>query len=241
MKHSPHRPGQGPDPDLRGTDRGAVERVQRPDVPGDFEPRDPDPPGERANVVSGRVGTWETAAIVRDALLQDGFAPTDVEVFYTGPAGRHAVTAIGGDASADAGTVHAGRGAATGGLVGAAAGLAVGAAFASAPISIPVMLTAAAVGAYGGTLVGGVAATEDGSDKPDTEAHPVARPGGVVIAVRTDRADDAPARALARLRAGGAIALERATDARWRDGSWVGWNPVEPYEPIDAEPGTPQA
>jgi hypothetical protein len=44
-----------------------------------------------------------------------------------------------------------------------------------------------------------------------------------------------------RIRAGGAIAIERAADALWRDGNWVDWSPVEPYEQIDPEPGTPQA
>lgn len=195
---------------------------------------------ETARVVSGRVGTWDEAERVRRALLDDGFAADQIEVFYTGPAGRHAVTGIGGDAHADAGSTRIGAGAFAGGAAGAAAGLAVGAVIAGAPVAGPVLLTAAALGAFGGSLIGGVAASEDGSTKPDTAEHPVAKPGGVVIAVRTDRIADGERLALRRLEDGGAIALERAT-ARWLDGCWVDWDPVAPREQLSPRPGTPQA
>jgi hypothetical protein len=265
-----------PDPRLRGAaERGAAERAAEPGVDQDFgaddrastgwirspdplidassrgaatdEPRGPEPTGEPASIVSGRVGTWDEAAIVRSALLDAGFRADDIEVFYTGPAGRHAVTPIGGDAQADAGAVEAGKGAATGGALGSAAGLAIGAAVATAPVTGPVLLTAAALGAFGGALVGGVAATEDGSNKSDSAEHPVAKPGGVVIAVRTDgdiTVADGPgaadARAVKCLNDGGAVALERA-HGHWLEGRWVDWDPVAPREQIAPEPGTPQA
>jgi len=199
-----------------------------------------DGPAESATAVSGRLGTWDEAEVLRLALVDQGFASADIEVFYTGPAGRHGVTPIGGDSSADAGSTHIGAGAVQGGLAGAAAGLAIGAAFATAPVTGPVVLTAAAVGAFGGALLGGVTSSEDGSTRPDTAEHPVGKPGGVVVAVRTDRGVGDEARALRCLRAAGAIGLERAP-ARWVDGSWVDWDPVAPREQIAPEPGTPQA
>lgn len=227
--------------DPRGSGRTPIERVRYPDPPASTVQPQPAADGaEVAMAVSGRVGTWDEAAVVTQALYDEGFSPRDIEVFYTGPAGRHAVTPIGGDSHADAGARHAGEGAALGALGGAAVGLAVGAAIASAPVAGPVMLAAAATGAYGGALAGGVAATEDGAATPDTEAHPVAKPGGVVVAVRVDRAEGDDGRALRCLERAGAIALERSP-ARWRDGQWVDWDPVAPREQIAPQPGTPQA
>jgi hypothetical protein len=198
------------------------------------------PQTESATTVSGRLGTWAEADALRQALLGDGFSPVDIEVFYTGPAGRHDVTPIGGDASSDAGATRLGEGAAEGGVAGAAIGFAIGAVVATAPLTGPVILTAAAVGALGGALLGGVGASEDGSTKPDTPEHPVDRPGGVVVAVRTDLGADDERRALHRLREAGAIGLERAP-ARWVDGHWMDWSPVEPREQIAPAPGRPQA
>lgn len=202
----------------------------------------PDAPahGDPATVVDGRVGTWEDAARVSDALHAEGFGADEVEVFYTGPAGRHAQTPIGGDASADAGATHAGTGAAVGGLTGSAAGLAVGAAIAAAPVVGPVVYTAAAVGAFGGALAGGVAATEDGSAQPDSREHPVAKPGGVVVAVRVDRVDGGESRAVRTLLEQGAIEVQRGP-GRWRDGRWVDFDPVGPRDRIAPAEGRPQA
>jgi hypothetical protein len=230
------------DEDLRGGARDPIPPTRLSEAArggARVDPRD-DGGGEPASVVSGRVGTWDEAEVIRQALLDEGFSPRDVEVFYTGPAGRHAVTPIGGDAHADAGSTKAGTGATVGGLTGGAAGAVIGAAVAATPVVGPVVLTAAAVGAFGGALAGGVAATEDGSQKAHTTENPVAQPGGVVVAVRTDRGGEDESRALRRLRDGGAIALERAS-ARWHDGSWVDWDPVAPREQIAPQPGTPQA
>jgi hypothetical protein len=195
---------------------------------------------ESATTVSGRLGTWAQADALRHTLLDDGFSPGDIEVFYTGPSGRHDATPIGGDSSADAGSTRIGEGAAEGGVAGAAIGFAIGAIVATAPLAGPVILTAAAVGALGGVVLGGVGASEDGSTMPDTPEHPVGRPGGVVFAVRTDLGADDEQRALRHLREAGAIGLERAP-ARWADGRWVDWDPVEPREQIAPAAGTPQA
>ena len=224
--------------DIGRTPAGRL-RQGGPDGPA-VAPHAPADGAEAAMAVSGRVGTWDEAERVTRALYDEGFSPRDVEVFYTGPAGRHDVTPIGGDSHADAGSRHVGEGAALGGLGGAAAGLAVGAAVATGPAAGAVLLVAAATGAYGGALAGGVAATEDGTALPDSATHPVAKPGGVVVAVRVDRAAGDDARALRCLDRAGAIALERSP-ARWRDGQWVDWNPVAPREQIAPQPGTPQA
>ncbi|HYF57589.1 MAG TPA: hypothetical protein VEA81_01385 [Burkholderiaceae bacterium] len=254
LRDTGREPSMKGDPDLRNTGREPIlsSRPER-DMLGDGDRiaasrRDtgenvsgPDLDGaEAATVVLGRVGTWDEANAIRAALEADGFGTQDVEVFYTGPAGRHALTPIGGDAYADAGATRAGTGAATGGLAGAAAGLAVGAALATAPVTGPLLLTGAAVGAFGGALAGGVAATKDGSTQPDTPEHPVAKPAGVVVAVRTDRLEHGESLAARRLADGGALALERSP-ARWRDGAWVDWDPVANRDQLSPQPGTPQA
>jgi len=218
--------------DARSTSGATLRRTDAP-------PTDA-PPGDPAHVISGRLGTWDEAERLTSALVEDGFGPGDIDVFYTGPAGRHAQTPIGGDAHADAGAKHAGRGAALGGLGGAAAGLAVGAALATAPVAGPVIFTAAAVGAFGGALAGGLGATEDSAENRDTAEHPVAKPGGIVVAVRIERHDDGERLVIDRMCRLGAIAIERAP-ARWHEGQWADWDPTAPREQIAPAPGTPQA
>jgi len=247
---TPNRPYDPTDPNPQAELRSG--RPVDPPMPASPRPGDLDAPlstnallddddgAVTAPVVSGRVSTWDEAERIRLALAAQGFAPPDVEVFYTGPAGRHAVTPIGGDTHADAGSTRIATGATTGGVAGAAVGLAVGAAVATAPVTGPVLLTAAALGAFGGALAGGVTSSEDGSKKADSAEHPVAKPGGVVVAVRTDGLVDGEASALRCLDAGGAVAIERAT-ARWRDGRWVDWSPTAPREQLAPQPGTPQA
>jgi hypothetical protein len=128
-----------PNPALRGR---APRDPPGPAVPTPSGPEEPlsthalpddDTGAESVPVVSGRVGTWEEAERVRRALLDGGYAASDVERSCTRPAGRHAVTAIGGDAHADGGSTRIGAGAAKGAAAGAAAGLVVGATVATAP------------------------------------------------------------------------------------------------------------
>jgi hypothetical protein len=219
----------------------AFQRLQQ-DAPGDLivPVADEAPSAEPATAVSGRVGTWAEAAAIRHGMVEAGIAEDDIEVFYTGPAGRHAITPFGGDSLADAGSMHRGTGAIAGGAAGAAIGLAVGAALATATFTMPVLLTAAAVGAYGGALAGGVGATDETKPADDEPEHPVGKPAGIVIAARVDhrKADDAIA--LRCLNDGNAIALERGP-ALWFDGRWVDWDPVARREQLAPAPGTPQA
>jgi hypothetical protein len=194
---------------------------------------------QQHTIISGRVTTWDDAERAIVALIDRGFERSDMDTFYTGPAGRHATYPIGGDAQSDAGAKHAGSGAAEGAAIGGAAGLAIGvAASVVAPVTAPVVLAAVGVGAYGGALAGGVNATEDGAKKDEDPDHPVAKPAGVVLAVRTDQGrDDEVIDALCDA---GALAIERAR-GEWRDGHWVDFDPVAAYEQITAHPRRPQA
>jgi hypothetical protein len=190
-------------------------------------------------IISGRLTTWDEAEQVVRSLLDRGFARSDMDTFYTGPSGRHATYPIGGDAQSDAGAKHAGSGAAEGAALGGAAGLAAGVAISViAPVTAPAVLAATGVGAYGGALAGGVSATEDGATKEHDPDHPVARPAGVVLAIRTDAGRDDEA--IAALRAAGALGIDRGP-GEWRDGHWVDFDPVAAREQIDVHPGRPQA
>jgi hypothetical protein len=190
-------------------------------------------------IILGRVTTWDDAEQIIGTLVGRGFDRADVDTFYTGPSGRHARTPIGGDAKSDAGATEAGSGAARGAALGGAAGLAVGVAAAVvAPVTAPAVLAAAGVGAYGGALAGGVNATEDGSDKPEDPAHPVAKPGGVVVAVRTEAGRDDEV--IGVLCEANALGIERGK-GEWRDGHWIDFDPVAVREQVESHPGRPQA
>jgi hypothetical protein len=162
-----------------------------------------------------------------------------MDTFYTGPSGRHARYPIGGDAQSDAGAKEAGSGAAEGAALGGAAGLAVGvAASVVAPVTAPAVLAATGVGAYVGSLAGGVGATENGSKHEDDPEHPVAKPAGVVLAVRADPAREQTA--IDALRDAGALHIDRGP-GEWQDGHWVDFDPVAVRDQIDTHPGRPQA
>jgi hypothetical protein len=190
-------------------------------------------------IISGRLTTWDQAERTIHKLIDQGFARSDMDTFYTGPSGRHARYPIGGDAQSDAGAKHAGAGAAGGAALGGAAGMAAGVAVAAvAPITAPVVLAATGVGAYVGSLAGGVSATEDGSKKEDDPNHPVAKPAGVVLAISTEPGRDQLA--IDALCDAGALGIDRGP-GEWQDGHWVDFDPVAVRERIESHPGQPQA
>lgn len=190
-------------------------------------------------IISGRLTTWDEAESVIQTLMARGFDRSDMDTFYTGPSGRHGTYPIGGDSQSDAGSRQVGAGGAEGAALGGAAGLAAGVAAATvAPVTAPVILAAAGVGAFGGSLAGGVSATEDSTGKPDDPEHPVGKPAGVVVAIRTQPGrDDEAIRALLDA---GALGIDRGP-GEWSDGHWVDFDPVAPRERIVPSPGRPQA
>jgi hypothetical protein len=186
-------------------------------------------------IVAARVETQERADQLVDALAERGIARGDMQVFYVNPPGQHAEFPIGGDRYADRGAEHAPKGQAAGAAIGAAAGLAVGglAAAALPPLAPAVVAGVVGAGALAGSVAGAVSTSKRDEDVEAVpgDGEPVARRGGLMLAVRVTPATEPVV--LEALRAAGASDIERAT-GEWRDGGWVDFDPLQPPAKIDA-------
>ncbi len=106
-------------------------------------------------IVAARFDSWESAGIAARALHVQGYPDSDLHTFYVNSAGAHDQYAIGGDQTADADA----QGAQFGAMAGAAVlGLAGAAIFSIISLAVGatayVIIAAAAVGAYLGSLIG---------------------------------------------------------------------------------------
>lgn len=181
-----------------------------------------------SHIIAGRFHTFPAAQKAARSLRARGFSRNKLSLFFVNPAGQHARFPIGGDVYADAGARHAGSGAFTGVIVGAVAGGALGGlVYLSGvvnnfqyPLLVP--LFAAGVGAYLGSLAGGLRRTRDPVMGRERDA-------GVMLAVQVD---DAGTRGTAAdvLRASGAMDIEDA-EGEWRAGEWQDFDPRTGPEP----------
>ena len=90
-------------------------------------------------------------------------------------------------------------------------------------------LTAAAVGAYAGSLVGAM----NGMHHDDGLPHdPDRRPGSITLSVRIAKPEN-EARVIDLLRAQGAADIEEA-EGLWRNGDWADFDPVASPRLVDA-------
>jgi hypothetical protein len=190
-----------------------------------------------SRIIAGRFETQAAADVAALALADAGFARNEYGTFYMTPPGQHAQHPIGGDAHHDEGTKHSGGKAAVGGLIGGVAGLAAGgvAAAAGEPgLVAPAVIAGAGVGAYAGSLQGGLSGARGGDPRKASPDEPVERPAGVMLAVCVDR-EGAHDRAVDVLRAQGALDVEEAQGV-WRDGVWEDFDPtLRPQQPAPRE------
>jgi hypothetical protein len=177
-----------------------------------------------SRIIAGVFDTLTDAERTREALVQAGFAATEVTSFFNNAPGQHGVgtpATTGGDETADPQAKDMHKGTAAGAAIGAGIG------FVAGLTAGPAAIATAGVGAYIGSLAG----TAQGSE--DETAHAVRRPAGVMVAVNAgsgDREQDA----LRVLRECGANNIERA-EGVWENGDWVDFDPnVEP-QLIDQE------
>lgn len=184
-----------------------------------------------ALIVAARFTTFEQAQDAARSLFSNGFAETDVHIFYVNTAGAHARYPVGGDRKADPDSRGAQYGAIMGGallgLIGAVVGGLIGGALGLAPLGV---LAVAAVGAYIGSFMGALWVT--GRKKPGSGGrnyeqpdHPEARAAGVLLALHTDVEHEPQAVRL--LRAAGGEDVERANGS-WQGGHWVDFDPLKP-------------
>lgn len=175
------------------------------------------------------------AEVATTGLLHAGFPRESMSVFYVSPQGHHAIHPIGGDENESAGTHDARAGAAAGALTGGGAGAILGA------LTLPVLgpagpMLGAAVGAYGGSLVGALNRMEEPEVADGDPAAPGAasvspepRKAGILVAVAVKTATQEED-ALDILRAH-AEEVEEATGVL-RDGDWVDFDPLRPKKLI---------
>lgn len=192
-----------------------------------------------SKIIAGRFETQTAADAAAAALAEAGFARSEYGTFYVTTPGQHAQYPIGGDAHHDEGTKHSGKTAAVGGLIGGVAGLAAGgiAAAAGEPGFVaPAVIAGAGVGAYAGSLQGGLKGARAGDPSKANPDEPVERPAGVVLAVCADREGTAqPAADI--LKRQGAMDVEEAQGV-WRNGVWEDFDPTSrPQRKITTQRG----
>ena len=207
-------------------------------------------------IVAARFDSWESAGIAARALYAQGYPDGALHTFYVNSPGAHAQYALGGDRSADADS----QGAQFGAIAGAAVlGLASAAIFSVISLAVGatayVIIAAAAVGAYLGSLAGAMRII--GNRKRPAAAAAAKATRGTTQGTHTLRdtghgqsrtaAADAQAgfnpirhagvllavhivpeqeASVARLlRDAGGMDVERA-QGQWSQGSWVNFDPI---------------
>jgi hypothetical protein len=170
-------------------------------------------------------GGFEVITHAQQALrrLQEAGVPREyVCTFRVNPPGEHAKLPAGGDHAASGGAKHAHAGAVKGAAIGAAVGLAAGAA--AAPLLGPASIAAGVgVGAYTGSLVGGLKEI-DSEPQPDMDD---VRPAEALVAVNVDAAGRGEDEIVRILEKSGALQVERA-QGRWENGAWADFDPTTP-------------
>jgi hypothetical protein len=170
-------------------------------------------------------GGFETYVEAQDALRRLGEAGVNSEYlceFRVNPPGMHDATPIGGDSNASAGAQNADSGATKGAAVGATLGAVAG--IAATPLVGPAAIVAGGgVGAYAGSLIGGMKQGVDETPQPD---HTVVRPAEALIAVNVDGAGVTEEAIVRVFEEAGAWQIER-TEGHWEDGEWADFNPVD--------------
>lgn len=139
--------------------------------------------------------------------------------FRVNPAGEHDQLPIGGDRDESPGAKKAETGGVAGAVVGGAVGAVVGVASAAliGPMAVPLAL---GVGAYTGSLVGGLNATDETS-------RAFVRRAGELIAINVSAGSVGEAEVARILAECGGDPVERA-EGTWANGEWADFDPLRP-------------
>src|SRR5690349_12566101 len=140
-----------------------------------------------SHIVAGRFDRTLDADAALEALKREGFSRSEVDAFYVGPPGQHAMTSVGGDAPhSSEGSQRGGVGAGIGAVIGLVIGLIAG--FVGAiDLGRPTVPLAALLGALVGAFAGALASFRGGERRWASPAHPVEPKAGRMIAVCVDR------------------------------------------------------
>lgn len=177
-------------------------------------------------IVAARFDTFSVAQEAARALFADGFDEEEVTMFFVNPAGQHDRSAGPEDRASQSEMRDTRRGAGVGGALFGAVGAGIGGIVCIA-LRLPIWLVvlAAAVGAYIGTLAGAMFMSHNARD-PRMRGRPTAvRHSGVLVAVHVSGVREAQAAIV--LREHGGKDVERAL-GRWQNGEWTDFDPARP-------------
>jgi hypothetical protein len=181
-----------------------------------------------SRIVAGRFDRTVDADAALEALKREGFSRGEVDAFYVGPPGQHAMRPLGGDAPhSSEGSRRGGVGAAVGAVIGLAVGIVAGL-VGAIDLGPPTVPLGAVLGALVGAFAGALASLHGGQRRYASVEHPVEPHGGRMIAICVDRAGTERI-AVDVLRAHNARDLGRA-EGQWRDG----WRDFDPRNPLAA-------
>lgn len=169
-----------------------------------------------STIIAGEFPSKTPADMAMARLRAAGVSNENICFFHVNPPGAHDRTPIGGDRDESPGAKQAEKGGVAGAGVGGVVGAAVGAASAVlvGPLAIPIAL---GVGAYTGSLVGGLNATE--------ETPAFVRPAGNLVAVNLSGGNVPEDQVIRILSESGGNPIERA-EGTWAGGEWADFDPV---------------
>ncbi len=140
--------------------------------------------------IVGLVTTWDEAEKIKRALVSQGFRNEEINSGFDNPDGQQDKYPIGGDEYADPGARKGGKGAAMGMIIGAIIGAIAGFSISMIPgfldtipaIGLILGVLGAGIGAYTGSMAGGVEKMGSEKESPRLQNKP-ASTGEVFIAV----------------------------------------------------------
>lgn len=168
-------------------------------------------------------------------LHKAGFLVDQTTAFYLGSPGQHDLYPVGGDEANSPGLEDSAAGAISGTAVGGAIGIAVG--IATVPVLGPAAaISAVGVGAYMGSLYGGLASMDKKNDLKTAvgdskllHSH-VLRQSGMLVAVSAP-ASTQQETAISIFRHCGAISID-SVDGTITAGEWIDFNPLTPIHSV---------
>lgn len=182
-------------------------------------------------IIAGRFDEQARAEQAGSALAAAGCQREQMAILFVNPPGQHDQSGTARDPGASAGAHHAG----TGAVAGAATGTGVGAV--AGLVALPVLgpggpMLGAAIGAYVGSFAGALGSLEEPGRAPGESVasarnrdEAIPRKGGMLVAVHVATPAE-EARAIAILRAQGALDIERA-EGTIMEHQWHDFDPVE--------------
>jgi len=185
-----------------------------------------------STIIAGRFEQQDQVQQVVAEMVRAGFPEDQISSFYVNPPGRHHQLPLGGDHDKSVGAESSPQGSAAGAVAGSAVGAAIGAV--TTPLSGPLgAATGAFVGGHIGSLTGSLGKMKDDGGADSTEAEPLMRQSGMMVAVSVSPDDDLQ-RVIEVLRSCGGTDIE-CTEGHIVNGDWEDFDPQSVPNLVDGE------